>query len=211
MSRQMHLEVGTAASRICTFKPVEHASAYLLAHGTEETPLADAAAQKVLDIAHQGFRDVRASPHVDDPRDRFQALLALYAGILAANSILGKSEGRTGASFVGAAIRGTMLYLTSVGSAHVHRLGRRGLTELIDTASTPGAALGLVPQVTSMPFAGAWEQGDVLILSCGTLVEAIEPKLIARATLEAANLTEAAHQLVAHATSSASLALVRWH
>jgi len=210
----MRLDVAAAVSRGGAFMPIKSASAYLLAHGAGEAPMTDAAARTALDTVHLGFKDERAAPHIDDARARPDALATLFAGTLAANSVLHKnrrSEVPAGVSFVGVAIRGSMLCLARAGSAHVRRLDRRSLTELVPpTTSAPGAALGLAPDGAGQAFTADWERGDVLLLSCGSTVNAVEPKVIARAVLETANLTDAAHQLVALATDTASLALVRW-
>lgn len=201
----MRLDVAAAMSRSGAFMPIKSASAYLLAHG--EPPQADGAAQAALDIAHLGFKDIQAAPHVDDPSALVDALMTLFVGTLVANGAPREaqpSEEPTGVSFVGVAIRGTTLCLARTGHAHAHRLGRRSLTELVDpTPATSAAGAGQV-------FTAPWEQGDVLLLSCGSLVNALEPKVIARAVLETANLVDAAHQIVAMATNTASLVLVRW-
>jgi len=206
----MRLDVAAAVSRSGAFMPIKNASAYLLAHG--EPPRADGAAQAALDFAHLGFKDIQVAPHVDDPRANLDALALLCVGTLVANGLheAQPSEKPTGVSFVGAAIRGTTLCLARTGHAHAHRLGRRSLTELVAPTPAPSAALRLTPGRARQVFTTPWEQGDVLLLSCGSLVNAVEPKVIARAVLETANLTDAAHQIVALATDTASLALVRW-
>lgn len=205
----MRLDVAAAVSRSGAFMPIKSASAYLLAHG--EPPQADGAAQAALDTAHLGFKDIQAAPHVDDPRANLDALALLCVGTLVANGVheAEPSEKPTGVSFVGAAIRGATLCLARTGHAHAHRLGRRSLTELVDPTPAPSAALELTPGARQV-FTAPWEQGDVLLLSCGSLVNAVEPKVIARAVLETANLTDAAQEIAAMAKNTASLALVRW-
>jgi hypothetical protein len=204
----MSIEIAATTCRSGAFMPVERASAYLLAQGMGDTLLTDVAARTALDVVCRSFGNMQAGPHVDDDRAKLGALTALCAGTMVADHLLHKAEEPTGTSFVGAVPRGNTLVLVRAGFAHMHRLGRRGLTELGDPA--PSEALGLGPKVTRYPFTATWERGDVLLLSCGPFMSAMEPKVIARAVLEAESLAAAAQQLVARSTAAASLALVRW-
>jgi hypothetical protein len=186
---------------------------YLLADGTGEDPATDVAARTALDAVHVGFREMREAPHADDARARLEALATLCMGTFVANYELHESprfERPAGVSLVGVAVRGDVVCLVRAGSAYAHRLGRRGVTELVDPSSPPSAPLGLAPDTAARPFAATWEPGDVIVLSCGSLVDAIQPKVIGRTVLETANLSDAAREIVAMTAVPTSLALVRW-
>ena len=196
----MRLEVATVP-RGSTYLHANPTGAHVLVHG--------GAARAAIEAIDRGIANLEAPYSSQESSAVLEALGQLFMCAFMANhdvfsSRPGQGEATT-ASAAGVVVRGSTACMLLAGTGRVHRFNRSGLVEL--EAPTHRAAIGHRCRYDDRPLTTSWQRGDVLVLSCGAVMDA--PELILD-VLASFNLATAARRIANQTPDAAGVVLVRW-